>query len=170
MCLTDSPHSALSPRSGARFAFSAAGETTMRYLIFASILLFAIGCTSETTDVSANDPSRASDQPIPSSTVDPALPPGSSAAGPSVAVHMIDHEIHMPQSVAAGRVVFNIENAGKEDHAFEIEGNGIEEESEVLTAGNKTTMEVNLTPGTYTVYCPVADHKDKGMRMTLTVR
>jgi plastocyanin len=143
----------------------------MRHLIFASILLLAIGCTSETTDVTANDPSLAGDQPIPSSTVDPTLPPGSTAAaGPSVDVHMIDHEIHMPQTVSAGRVVFNIENAGKEDHAFEIEGNGIEEESEVLTAGNKTTMEVNLTPGTYTVYCPVGDHKDKGMRMTLTVR
>jgi uncharacterized cupredoxin-like copper-binding protein len=31
-------------------------------------------------------------------------------------------------------------------------------------------MQVDLKPGTYEVYCPVANHKGKGMEMKLTVK
>lgn len=111
------------------------------------------------------------------SNLDPILPPekhepagAPKPAGPVQEVHLIEYEIHMPQALPAGRLAFNVENGGKEDHAFEIEGNGVHQQTNVLKRGDTTALEVNLAPGTYTVYCPVDGHKDKGMRRTLTVR
>jgi len=39
-----------------------------------------------------------------------------------------------------------------------------------LPRGDSASLEVNLKPGTYTVYCPVKDHKTRGMRTMVTVR
>ena len=98
--------------------------------------------------------------------------PGSrpAAATPTQEVHLIEYAIHMPDSVPAGRVTFNVENGGKEKHAFEVEGNGVHQKTEDLTRGNSASVSVDLKPGTYTVYCPVDGHADKGMKRTLTVR
>ena len=81
----------------------------------------------------------------------------------------VEH-IFISETLRAGRVAFNVENGGKEDHAFEIEGNGIEQKSEILSRGNSASLEVDLKPGTYTVYCPVPGHADKGMKKTVTVK
>ena len=53
-------------------------------------------------------------------------------------------------------------------HAVEVEGNGVEEESETVTGG-ETELSVDLEPGTYTYYCPVGKHRQEGMEGTLTV-
>jgi uncharacterized cupredoxin-like copper-binding protein len=141
----------------------------MRYTMIIMAVLALGGCTRESADYAApQQPASTTDggTVVPGSGVAPTSP----AAGPSHAVHLVDYEIHMPQELPAGRLVFNVENGGKEDHAFEVEGNGVHQETEVLTAGNRTTMEVNLAPGTYKVYCPVGDHAEKGMSTTITVR
>ena len=47
---------------------------------------------------------------------------------------------------------------------------GIEEELEQhLQPGASDTITVDLTPGTYAVYCPVDNHEAEGMRVELTV-
>ncbi|HEX9983681.1 MAG TPA: plastocyanin/azurin family copper-binding protein [Thermoanaerobaculia bacterium] len=92
------------------------------------------------------------------------------AADPSAEVQLIEYAIRMPQTIAAGRQKFSVENAGREQHAFEIEGNGIHTATQVLSRGNSTSLEVDLKPGTYTVYCPVKGHKEKGMATTVTVQ
>jgi uncharacterized cupredoxin-like copper-binding protein len=142
----------------------------MRYTMIILALLALAGCTRESADYAA--PEQPSSVTEGSGTMAPGMDAASSSptAGTSHAVHLVDYEIHMPQEFAAGRVVFNVENGGKEEHAFEVEGNGVHQETEVLTAGNRTTMEVNLAPGTYKVYCPVGDHEEKGMTTTITVR
>jgi uncharacterized cupredoxin-like copper-binding protein len=89
---------------------------------------------------------------------------------PTQEVHLIEYAIHMPQTMPAGTVAFNIENGGKEDHAFEIEGNGIEEKTLPIKRGDSAALTVSLQPGTYTVYCPIKDHAKKGMKTTITVR
>ena len=98
--------------------------------------------------------------------------PGSrpAVATPTQEVHLIEYAIHMPDTVPAGRVTFNVENGGKEKHAFEVEGNGVHQKTEELTAGNSASVSVDLKPGTYTVYCPVAGNADKGMKRALTVK
>ncbi len=111
------------------------------------------------------------------SALNPVLPPNSdnptkapTAALPTQEVHLIEYQIHMPQTVPAGQIAFNIENGGKEDHAFEIEGNGVHQQSVVLKRGDTTALQTNLKPGTYTVYCPVDGHRSKGMETTVVVK
>ena len=85
-------------------------------------------------------------------------------------VQLIEYAIRMPETMPAGTVVFNVANAGKEDHGFEIEGPGVETSTQVLKRGDTAALEVNLKPGTYTAYCPVKGHKEKGMRRTVVVK
>jgi plastocyanin len=68
----------------------------------------------------------------------------------------------------AGEVTIELVNESSVPHAVEVEGNGVEEESETVTGGN-TTLTVDLEPGEYELYCPVGNHKDQGMDGTLTV-
>jgi uncharacterized cupredoxin-like copper-binding protein len=70
---------------------------------------------------------------------------------------------------AAGKVTFRISNDGQQTHALEVEGNGIEEETEDIAPGESGTLTVDLKAGEYEFYCPVDGHKDAGMEGTLTV-
>ena len=63
----------------------------------------------------------------------------------------------------AGTYAFKVVNEGSVGHALEIEGEGIEQETEVLDAGEEVTLTVELEEGSYELYCPVGDHKDRGM-------
>jgi plastocyanin len=156
----------------------------VRVLLAAALVLFALACQRETPDVSQNDPSKSStaagspqEAPPQSGSVSPPLnqqkdePAGAATpASPTQEVHLIEYMVHMPATLSAGRTGFNVENGGKEDHGFVIEGNGIHEESVVLKTGGTASVTVDLKPGTYTVYCPVKDHAQKGMKTTVTVR
>jgi uncharacterized cupredoxin-like copper-binding protein len=68
-----------------------------------------------------------------------------------------------------GTYLFRASNSGEVEHALEIEGEGIEEETEDIQPGESTLLEVNLDPGTYKLYCPVGDHEERGMIGTVTV-
>lgn len=88
----------------------------------------------------------------------------------TVEVAVVDFEIDMPTTLPGGLTVFEVTNDGTTEHNFEIEGQGIEQEfPQNLTAGETRTMEVDLQPGTYTIYCPVADHRSRGMELELSV-
>lgn len=63
-----------------------------------------------------------------------------------------------------GAVRFELRNAGQAPHALEVEGPKGEAESKQISAGESTTLDADLSkPGTYTIYCPVGDHKEAGM-------
>jgi plastocyanin len=69
-----------------------------------------------------------------------------------------------------GTVTINLDNqSASVPHAVEIEGNEVEEASDTVT-GAKTSVTADLKAGTYTFYCPVADHRAQGMEGTLTVK
>jgi plastocyanin len=72
-------------------------------------------------------------------------------------------------SANAGRVVIAFDNTSGVPHAVEVEGNGVEEETETITDGSER-LSLNLDPGEYRFYCPVGNHEDAGMVGTLTVR
>ncbi|MGH7563133.1 MAG: cupredoxin domain-containing protein [Gemmatimonadota bacterium] len=73
-------------------------------------------------------------------------------------------------SVGPGTVRFVIRNAADVVHGFEVEGHGMEEEIEEIQPGTTDSLTVTLEePGTYEVYCPVADHEQRGMTGTLSV-
>jgi plastocyanin len=69
----------------------------------------------------------------------------------------------------AGTVTVTFDNPSSVPHAVEIEGNGVEEVTETVTASEAPPLEVELEPGTYTFYCPVGGHEAAGMKGTLTV-
>ena len=68
----------------------------------------------------------------------------------------------------AGTVTIKFDNPASIPHGVEIEGNGVEKESDVVTSGD-TSFSVDLKPGEYTYYCPVGNHRDQGMEGKLTV-
>ena len=73
--------------------------------------------------------------------------------------------------ITPGAVTFTITNAGSIPHAFEVEGEGIEQETKAIQPGAHVTLTLTLKPGTYDVYCPVGEdsHKKLGMDTRLMV-
>ncbi len=77
-------------------------------------------------------------------------------------------------TVNTGKIKFVVTNDGTVAHGFEIEGmikgRKFEREIEPFDPGKAKTLVVELPPGEYEVYCPVAGHKEKGMEGTLVVQ
>jgi plastocyanin len=95
--------------------------------------------------------------------------PGAPAA---VSAKLSEWKVELSEhTIAAGTVTFTIANAGTIPHAFEVEGQGIEQETSVIQPGSSGTLTLTLKPGTYEVYCPVgeASHKKLGMETHLKV-
>ena len=70
----------------------------------------------------------------------------------------------------AGTYTFRFVNDGGTVHALEIEGHGVEEETEEIDAGESAEVTVDLSePGEYEMYCPVGNHRDEGMEGTVVV-
>jgi plastocyanin len=69
-----------------------------------------------------------------------------------------------------GTYTFRAVNEGETTHALEIEGQGIEEETEEFGPDESAELTVELTePGEYEMYCPVGNHREMGMVGTVTV-
>jgi plastocyanin len=69
----------------------------------------------------------------------------------------------------AGKVTIDYDNPSSVQHGVEIEGNGVQQVSQIITKG-KTSVTADLKPGTYEFFCPVTGHKEAGMKGTLTVK
>jgi plastocyanin len=69
----------------------------------------------------------------------------------------------------AGTITIAFENPSQVPHAVEVEGQGVEEETEVITEGAEE-LTVDLEAGEYKFYCPVGNHEQAGMVGQLTVR
>jgi hypothetical protein len=87
-----------------------------------------------------------------------------------VRVVLTDFDVEMPDSITPGLKIFEIVNDGVLEHSFEIEGGNLEAGLRMnLPPGGRGTLEAELAPGAYTVYCPLASHKERGMAMELRV-
>ena len=89
-----------------------------------------------------------------------------------VSVRLSEWKVELSQpAIAAGTVRFAITNAGSIPHAFEVEGHGIEKETETIQPGASDTLTLTLQTGMYEVYCPVGQdsHKKLGMESHLRV-
>jgi uncharacterized cupredoxin-like copper-binding protein len=99
---------------------------------------------------------------------------GGNAAAPQQTVSISEKEFSLTPSTAkvAGpkTVAFKVTNNGQIAHALEIEGNGVEEETDTIQPGQSATLTVKLSKaGSYEMYCPIDGHKDKGMKGEITV-
>lgn len=88
-----------------------------------------------------------------------------------VEVTLSEHKIDMPPQVPSGKTAFVVRNAGKHEHSFEIEGQGLDKKVILAVDPDQTkTLDVDLKPGTYKVRCPMKGHEAKGMEASLTVK
>ena len=86
-------------------------------------------------------------------------------------VKLTEYKIEMPTLISTGATTFNVTNTGNETHGFEIEGNGIEKALKPrLKKGESGSLQMDLKPGIYKVYCPVIGHKWHGMSLDMTVK
>ena len=70
----------------------------------------------------------------------------------------------------AGTYEFKAVNNGSVAHALEVEGNGVEEETDDIAPGQSKTLKVTFKKtGSFEMYCPVDGHRAQGMEGTLTV-
>lgn len=79
-------------------------------------------------------------------------------------------------TVRSGRLTVQLNNQGEDPHNMDMQriGPGGEGEGEViampLTAPkNQSTKSVQVQPGTYRMWCTLANHAEEGMEMTITV-
>ena len=72
-------------------------------------------------------------------------------------------------TVAAGEVTITATNDGATVHNLEVEGEGVEEITDDLDAGQSGELTLDLEPGTYEIYCAIGTHAEQGMEGTLTV-
>jgi plastocyanin len=71
-------------------------------------------------------------------------------------------------SVPAGIVQFNY--SGATGHTLAIQDPKFDGFLLTTDAGGRKSGKVNLTPGTYTIYCTVPGHEAQGMKATVTVK
>lgn len=92
---------------------------------------------------------------------------GTSASGAAQTVEVRETEFALePDTItldSAGTYPFRAVHDGSTDHALEIEGGGVEDETETLAAGESGEVTVELEEGAYELYCPVDGHKEQGM-------
>ena len=69
----------------------------------------------------------------------------------------------------AGSVRITVVNRGKAPHALAVQTPGGLVRSPTLAAGHSGELEVELDPGTSTWFCPVGDHRARGMEGRVTV-
>jgi plastocyanin len=69
-----------------------------------------------------------------------------------------------------GKATIVLDNPSSLPHAVEVEGQGIEEETDTIGKGETAKVTFDLKPGEYEYYCPVDGHKAGGMTGTLTVQ
>jgi uncharacterized cupredoxin-like copper-binding protein len=75
-----------------------------------------------------------------------------------------------PKIDQPGTVEFEVTNDGQTVHALEIEAPGGEVQTENIQPGDSATLTANLDrAGTFEWYCPVGNHRDRGMEGEITV-
>jgi plastocyanin len=75
-------------------------------------------------------------------------------------------------SVAAGRVIVELDNEGQDGHDLRVAPNGSERpvlSFDELRSGTRATKTIMLRPGTYRLWCSLPGHEAAGMRAVLRV-
>ena len=74
------------------------------------------------------------------------------------------------RTLAAGRVVFSAANLGEDDHNLSVRAGATEYGNVELAPGDTGSLVLQLSPGTYTLYCSLLGHEEQGMRTDISVR
>lgn len=106
---------------------------------------------------------------------EPAMAPGDTAGAFTVVLN--EWRVRLARDTieaANGPTVFRARNNGTYPHILEVEGQGNEWATDTIQPGEWATLEADLQPGTYEVYCPIegehGNHRQQGMTERLVVR
>ena len=106
--------------------------------------------------------------------------PSTSAAAPSGAAETVrlqadeDGGLYFNKkklTAKGGKVTLVMKNPSSTGimHGIAVEGNGVDKDGNTVGKGGVSKVSVDLKPGKYEFYCPFDQHKQKGMKGTLTV-
>jgi plastocyanin len=103
-----------------------------------------------------------------------AAAPVLAARGPSrVQVTALEFEYRLSRlSVRQGPALVELVNYGEDEHDLVVRRVGGTASWRVrkILPGERATLSLRLRPGSYRLWCAVADHRARGMRATLRVR
>jgi hypothetical protein len=77
------------------------------------------------------------------------------------------------QSLRSGAAIVQLANYGEDEHDLALRRNAAGARTYRLVStrpGRVRDLELRLTPGRYTLWCTLADHRRRGMHATLVVR
>lgn len=105
--------------------------------------------------------------PTPTATATPAPPVYPSRTG----VELLEWRVRPAyRTLAAGRIDFNVLNQGEDDHNLSVRGGGKEYGRLDLAPGEEGALVLQLSAGTYTLYCSLTGHEEEGMKTDISVR
>ena len=140
-------------------------------MLHKSMIAIAIAIPLSLTACGGGDDTSSTAAATAESTAAETTASGGGGASSSLNISETEYKLDPADPTAgAGSVTFNVSNDGGVTHALEVEGNGVEEETDDISAGQSAKLTVDLQPGTYEIYCPIDDHKGLGMEGTLTVQ
>ncbi len=121
-------------------------------LAIALFMFVGIGCGSAET---TNSKSQTKDKPV-----------------QIINIVEVDYELKPSNLNLAkpGKYRFEALNAGENIHALKIEGQGVEEEIDGLYPNEIASIEVDLQPGSYELYCPLSRLRGTDMEGSIKVR
>ena len=132
----------------------------------AAMSFLAIGC--------GGDDETSTTASVPTTTTTGATgATGAAGGGETLKISETDFKLDPSDpSVKAGSVTIDVSNDGETTHSLEVEGNGLADTSldADLAPGDNGQLTVDLQPGTYTMYCPIDDHRAQGMEGTIEVK
>ena len=139
-------------------------------LLFVGMMCAVIFIARETSKAEAKGNEPTTGQTTTQATATGSTTTTTAKASSNVTATETEFKIALPKTtIAAGPYSFDVKNDGKIDHDFVIKGNGVDEQTPTIGAGKSATLDVDLKPGTYDVYCSVPGHKQAGMDLKLTV-
>lgn len=144
----------------------------IRILLFAGLVALAACQGRKEESAPAEDTTSTL-----SGAIHPGSPGGTAVvpdvtAGTTILVMLEDRHIAVRKTaIPPGPAVFTVTNGGSELHNLSIEGPGVSTAAgDPIAANGSRSVAVTLQPGTYTLYCPILDHREKGEQATITVR
>jgi len=96
---------------------------------------------------------------------------GGQVSGTKVTASLTEFHIGLSQqSFKPGTYTFVVSNDGTASHALDITGPGLSNaDTSTLSPGQKANLTVTFQSGNYDFFCPIANHKQLGMNMNVTV-
>jgi len=147
--------------------------TCLRVLLLILATTFLAGCQSDKDKDGSWLGATATQDPA----THPASPGGTAVVpsvtgGTTVIVLLEDGHIAVRETtIPPGPAVFTVTNGGDNLHNLYIEGPSVKKAAgDPIAENGLRTVSATLQPGTYTLYCPILDHREKGELTTFTVR